>query len=163
MKTFSIEIKWALVFVVMTLVWMCFEKLIGLHDQYIEKHATYTNLIAVPAIAVYVFALLDKRDNYYAGYLTWKEGFISSLIITAIVTVLSPLTQFITFRFITPQYFKAVIGFATSTGLMNRADAEAQFNFNNYLVQGLIGSAVMGAVTAAVVALFVKRAKKKAL
>lgn len=161
MKNYLIEIKWAIVFVVVSLLWMCFENLIGLHDEYIEKHPTYTNLFAVPAIAVYVFALLDKRDNYYSGIMSWRQGFISGLVITLLVVILSPLTNLITFRLITPDYFTSAINFVTSTGLMSRPDAEARFNFNNYLVQGAIGAAVMGALTAAIVAIFVKKQENR--
>jgi hypothetical protein len=161
MKKFSIEIKWAIIFSVVSMLWMCFEKLIGLHDEYIEKHATYTNFFAVPAIAVYAFALLDKRDNYYTGFMTWKQGFICGLIITLIVCILTPVSNFITFKFITPDYFTSAIDFVTSTGLKSRPDAEAQFNFNSYLVQGALGAAVLGTITAAIVSFFVKRTKKQ--
>ncbi len=54
MKKYSIEIKWTIVFVLMTLLWMVGEKLTGLHDENIEHHLVYTNFYAIPAIAVYV-------------------------------------------------------------------------------------------------------------
>ena len=61
MTNFKIEIKWALIFAAMTLGWMLMERLVGLHSTHIDKHLLYSNLIAIPAITVYVFALLDKR------------------------------------------------------------------------------------------------------
>ena len=76
----------------MTLIWMLLEKLAGLHDEHIDKHA------------IYVFSLLDKRKKFYKGAMTYKQGFISGLVITAIVTVLSPLSQYITPTIITPEY-----------------------------------------------------------
>jgi len=88
----------------MTLIWMLLEKLAGLHDEHIDKHPIYTNFIAIPAIAIYVFSLLDKRKKFYKGAMTYKQGFISGLVITAIVTVLSPLSQYITPTIITPEY-----------------------------------------------------------
>jgi hypothetical protein len=112
MKKIKIEIKWAIIFVVMTLIWMVLEKLVGLHDEHIDKHPIYTNFIAIPAIAIYVFALLDKRKNFYKGAMTYKQGFITGLIITAIVTVLSPLTQYITSTIITPEYFPNMINYS---------------------------------------------------
>lgn len=157
MKKYSIELKWALIFAAMSLVWMLLEKLVGLHGTHIDKHATYTNLIAIPAIAVYVFALLEKRRKDYGGVMTWKQGFISGLIITLIVTVLSPLTQVITSKIITPDYFSNVIEYAVSTGKMDRAAAEQYFNLGSYIVLGLIGAPVMGVLTSAVVALFTRR------
>jgi hypothetical protein len=47
---YKVEIKWGVIFFLMTLVWMFLEKIAGLHDQYIDKHPVYTNLIAIPAI-----------------------------------------------------------------------------------------------------------------
>jgi hypothetical protein len=64
MKKRLIEIKWGLIFVIMMLLWMYFEKSMGWHDENIAEHATYTNLVAIPSIIVYVLALLEKRKKY---------------------------------------------------------------------------------------------------
>jgi hypothetical protein len=157
MKTIKTEIKWAVIFIIMTLAWMVLELLTGLNDKYISKHEIFTNFIAIPAIAVYVFALLDKRNNYYNGAMNYKQGFISGLIITAIITIFSPLTQFITSTIITPAYFTNVINYTVETGKMTRDAAEDFFNLKNYIIQGLIGAPVMGIITTAIVAYFVKR------
>lgn len=156
MKTIKTEIKWAVIFVIMTFAWMLLELLTGLHGKYIDKHEIVTNFIAIPAIAVYVFALLDKRKNFYSGVMNYKQGFISGLIITGIITVFSPLTQYISSTIITPAYFTNVINYSVETGKMTRDAAEDFFNLKNYIIQGLIGAPVMGIVTTAVVAFFVK-------
>lgn len=160
MKKYSIEIKWAIIFAVTTLVWMFLEKLVGLHSEHIDKHSIYTNFIAIPAIIIYVLALLDKRKNFYSGIMTYKQGFVSGLIITLIVTVLSPLTQFITSTIITPEYFPNVIKHVVSHELMKQEEAEKFFNLNAYIVQGLIGAFVMGLITTAIVAIFTRRKAK---
>jgi len=72
MKKNKIEIKWAITFVVMILIWMFLEKMAGLQDEHIDKHSIYTNFIAIPAIAIYVFALLDKRKNFFKGAMTYN-------------------------------------------------------------------------------------------
>ncbi|MEX2601575.1 MAG: DUF4199 domain-containing protein [Balneolaceae bacterium] len=159
LTTYKIEIKWALIFVVATLTWMTLEMLTGLHDTQIDKHATYTMLFAIPAIAIYVIALRDKRENHYGGVMTYKQGFISGLIITLIVTVLSPVTQFITSTVITPDYFVNVIEYAVEQGELTREAAESYFNLRSYIIQGLIGVPVMGILTTAIVAFFVKKGR----
>ncbi len=60
------------------------ERIPGLLDVHLDKHAIFTNLVAIPAIAIYVIALLDKRKTDYGGYMTYKQGFISGIIITLI-------------------------------------------------------------------------------
>ena len=81
MKKYQIELKWALVFVGMTLIWMIGEKLLGYHSEKIAQHEVITNFIAIPAIAVYVFALLDKKKNFYNGQMNYLQGFISGIVI----------------------------------------------------------------------------------
>lgn len=160
MKQYNIEIKWAIAFVLMTLVWMLLERLSGLHHQHIDKHEIYTNFIALPAIAIYVFALLDKRKNFYGGTMSYKQGFISGLIITLIVTAFSPLTQYITTTIIAPQYFPNVIKYTVDAQKMTQQEANDFFNLKNYIVQGLIGAPIMGLVTTAIVAIFTRKTNK---
>lgn len=157
MRNIRIEIKWSLIFVGMSLLWMLLERLVGLHDAHIELHAGLTNLFAIPAILIYVFALLDKRNKFFGGLISYKQAFVCGLIISLIVAVLSPLSQYITSTFITPHYFDNAIEFAVSSGSMDRASAEAHFNLNQYIILSLISAPLMGIVTTAIVALFVKK------
>lgn len=156
MKNVSIEIKWAVIFGCMTLVWMLLERLAGLHSEHIDKHAIYTNLIAIPAIAIYVFALLDKRRNSFGGTMTYTQGLYTGLIVTLFVTILSPLTQYITSTLITPDYFANAIQYTVETGTMTQEVAENYFNLNSYLIQAVIGAPVMGLLTSAIVAIFTR-------
>ncbi len=157
MEHLKIEIKWGIAFAAMGLFWMWLEKLVGLHGDHIEWHAIYSSFFAISAIAVYVFGLLDKRKNYYDGVMTYKQGFITGLKITAIVTLLSPLTQYITSTLITPEYFPKAIEYAVAKGEMTQDAAENYFSLKNYLMQSLIGAAIMGILTSAIVAVFTKR------
>lgn len=157
MGKYKIEIKWALIFFIVSLIWIFIEKLVGWHDEHIDKHPIYTNFFAVIAIAVYVFALLDKRKNFYDGKMTWMQGFISGIIISVIVAILSPLAQYLTHEVITPEYFPNAIEYAVSSGNMDQAAAEKYFSLNNYLLQSGIGAIVMGLITSAIVAIFVRK------
>ncbi|MBX7041704.1 MAG: DUF4199 domain-containing protein [Ignavibacteria bacterium] len=159
MKNFRIEIKWAVIFFIMMLAWMVIEKLAGFHDRNIESHAVFSNFIAIPAVAVYVLALLDKKKNFYGETMTFRQGFMTGLVITIFVTILSPLTQFITSTYITPDYFMNAIEFAVSSGNASREQAEAYFNLQSYIFQGLIGTPVMGVITSVIVAFIVKSKK----
>ena len=156
MGKYKIEIKWAIIFIAVMLLWVFLEKMMCLHSDRIDKHATFTNLIAIPAIAVYTFALLDKKRNYYNGAMNYKQGFICGLIITAIVTILSPLTQYVTSEIITPNYFANAIRYSVDAGKMELAAAEKYFNLKSYIMQALIGTPIMGIITTAIVAIFTR-------
>ncbi len=126
-------------------------------NTHIEKHATYTNFFALVAVAVYVFALRDKRDNDFNGYMSWKDGFISGVIISLMVMVLTPFSQLITAYVITPDYFKSAIEYGVKHGLTTRSDAEAYFNLKHYVILSTVSAPLMGIITSAVVAFFIKK------
>jgi hypothetical protein len=156
MSKYSLEIKWGLFFIGATLLWMVFEKAMGWHGELIGKHATYTNIFAIIAIALYVFALLAKRKQL-GGKMSWKEGFIAGMIITAVVTVLSPFMQWLVNTVISPEYLPNAIQYAVENGKATQEQAESYFNVRSYIMQATIGALVMGAITSATVALFVRR------
>ncbi len=157
MNKIKIEIKWALTFIIVGFIWMFLERLLGLHGEHISKHETYTNFIAVPVIVIYVLALLDKRKKYYSGIMTYKQGFISGLIITLIVTLLIPLSQYITATIITPNYFSNAIKYTVEKGTMTQEAALNYFDNSNYIVLGIIGTSFMGILTSSIVAIFTKK------
>ncbi len=156
MKNRKIEIKWALVFIAAGLLWILLERLTGLHSTHIDKHPTYSNFFAIPAIVVYVLALLDKRKNFYGGKMTYIQGLISGLVITGIIALLSPLSQ-LAATFISPHYFDNASQYAIENELMDPEQANRYFSLNNYMIQGAIGAIVMGILTSAVLALVVRR------
>jgi hypothetical protein len=157
MENIKIEIKWALIFSVMGLLWMVLEKVCGLHSTYIDYHLYLTNLFAIPAVWVMVLALKEKKRKFYGGRMTYRQGLISGLILSVIIALISPLTQWITSYIISPEYFPNVIKRSVEIGYYNTtAEAQANFNYKNYAIQGAVGALVMGIVTTAVVMLFLK-------
>ena len=159
MDKYKVEIKWAFIFIGMMLTWMVLERLSGLHSTHIDKHAIFTNFIAIPAIAIYVLALLDKRKTDYGGFMTYKQGFMAGLIITVIVTIFSPLIQILISTVISPDYFANIIEYTVEEGIMTQQEAVDNFNLQSYLVQALIGTPFMGLITTAIVAIFTKKSK----
>ncbi len=156
MKNYKIEIKWAVIFVLASLLWMLIERIVGLHDAHIDKQATYSILFAIPAIAIYVFALNDKKKNFYKGTMTYWQGFLCGIIISLIVTVFTPLTQIITAKVITPNFYANAIKFFVSSGSMTQEVAEKYFTLKNSIIQGLIGAPFMGLITTSIVSFFTK-------
>jgi hypothetical protein len=109
MKKLKIEIKWAILFSIMTLIWMVLEKLSGLHSKYIDYHLYLTNLFAIPAIWFMVLALKEKKRVFYYGQMNYKQGLISGIILSVIIALLSPLTQWVISYIISPEYFPGAI------------------------------------------------------
>ena len=153
---YKTEIKWSFIFTVIMLMWMTLEKLTGLHSKHIDKHPMYTNFFSIPAIAVYVFALLNKRKTDFNGIMSYKQGVMAGIIITIIITILSPLTQLITSTIITPEYFPNVIEYSVNQGLMTEEVAKNAFNLKSYIIQATIGAFIMGLITSVIVAFITK-------
>lgn len=162
MKNLKLEIKWAIIFVIMSLAWMVLEKLCGLHGKYIDYHLYLTNLFAIPAIWVMVLALKDKKKNHYNGNMSYKQGLISGIFISIFIALMSPLSQWVISYIITPEYFPNVIKRSVEIGYFKTtAEAEAQFNYPNYAKQSAIGALVMGVLTSAIAMLFIRTKSSK--
>ena len=157
MKNLSLEIKWGLIFTGMMLLWMLGERLAGLHGEHIAQHAIWTNAVMVPALTIYWLALKDKRESFYGGKMTWTQGFKAGAIITAVVALLTPITQWLISAVISPDYFANAIEYGVSSGQTTKEDALAFFNLKSYIIMSFFGSIVMGLISAAIIALFVRR------
>ncbi len=157
LKKYAIELKWGIIFFAVTLLWMVIEKVSGLHSVHIDQHAKYTNLFAIPAIIMYVLAIKEKRDKALGGHMTWVEGMISGVIISAVVAALSPLGQIITHLYLSPEYFQNAINYAVENGIQSERQAKGYFNLQSYVWQSAGGAMVMGVITSAVVAFFLKK------
>ena len=158
MKKYSLEIKYAFVFIAAQLVWVSLEKLSGLHDKYIEQHSTFSMFFMVVAIAVYVFALRAKKKSLGSN-MTFLQGFISGLIISLFVTILTPLSQYIVSTIITPDYFANAIRYAVDNNKLKMEEATEYFSLRNYIIQATAFAPIAGIVTSAVVAFFLKTKK----
>ncbi len=154
MKT---EIKWAVIFTVVALLWMFAEKQSGLHGKYIDYHFYLTNLFAIPAVVVMVLALQDKKKNFYQGQMSYMQGLVSGVVLSLFIALLSPLAQWITSYVITPEYFPNVIKRSVELGYFKTTEAAAaSFNFKSYAIQGAIGALVMGVLTTAITMIFIR-------
>lgn len=156
MNSYKIELKWAIIFTIMSMTWMGIENATGLHDINIKKHAILTNIIAMPAILIYVFALIDKRKNDYNGSMEYKQAFVSGLILSVITAALSPINVLATYYLISPHFFTNMIDYTVSQKMMTQEAAESYFSLRSYMLQSVIGALFMGTVTGAVVGLFLK-------
>lgn len=160
MKNLKIEIKWAIYFTLMSLAWMMLEKLCGLHGKYIDYQMYLTNLFAIPAIWFMILGLKDKKANFYNGNMSYLQGLISGIIISLGIAILSPLTQWITTYWITPEYFPNVIKRSVELGYYQSiAEAEANFNYKNFAIQSSIFAFIFGVITTAIVMIFIKTKK----
>jgi len=157
MENFRTEIKWSIIFTLVMLLWTVAERIAGLHSTNIEYHYIVTNFFVIVAVLVYVFALREKRKKDFGGKMNWIQGFISGLILTLGITILTPFAQYITVEVITPDYFKNMIAYVVEKGQMTSEQAEAAFNLRSYMIQSVMSAPLMGLFTSAIVAIFTRK------
>jgi hypothetical protein len=157
MGKFKTEIKWGIIFVLTTLIWNFLEKSLGFHGENIAQHAVVSNFFMIPAFFIYVLGIREKREKDLGGTMTFKEGFIAGMIITLVVTVFTPLTQYLVSTVITPDYFQNMIDYSVEIETYTQEEAENVFNLQSYMVQSTLLAPAIGAVTSLLVALFMKK------
>ncbi len=158
MKNFTIEIKWAIRFTLLTLAWAIGEKFIGLHDQYIALYGLCTNLIAIPALLFYIMALKEKKKYFFNNEMNWSQGFISGVVLSFFIALLSPMAQFAIYSNITPHFFDTIIEYKVKHH-MDLAVAKKYFNLNSYMLQSAFGDLSTGITAGALISLVIRNKK----
>lgn len=93
--------------------------------------------------------------------MTFLQGFLSGLVITLVVVLLTPLSQYISHSLISPDYFPNIIQLTVNSGKMTLQEAEAYFNLMNYTTMSVFFAAGMGLLTTVVVMIFMKSIPQK--
>jgi Protein of unknown function (DUF4199) len=156
MKNFAIEIKWAINYSIAFMLWMIFEKSIGWHDVGIGKQMIYTNLFGFVALVIYYFAFRDKKRNFFNNTITFRQGFMFGVYLSGLIALFAVVTQYITYTFITPNYFDALIAEVVKNKKQTLEQAQAFFSYKSFLFQSIFGSLSIGIVTGAIIAHFLK-------
>lgn len=152
MNEFKIELKWGLLFSLVTILWMGGEKIIGLHQ-------TYSNLqflIGIPYFLIFLLGMMDKKRRYYHGKISFKEGIRFGLVLSLIVALLTPIVKYIVFNYVSPDYLPNMIKYMVDNGRMDQASADSFFSLGNQIKSSAYINLVMGVLTSALIALFLK-------
>ena len=159
MKNYKVEMKWALTFAAMTLLWAVIEKTAGFHDELMSQQSVFGAFILIPAVIIYLLALKDKRSKFYDGLMSYKQGLLSGLILSIMIGIISMLTSIIILTIISPDYFSNAIRYSVSNSIMTQSQAESQYNISGYIITGAIAAVITGIVITAILMLFLKRTR----
>lgn len=160
MKNYSIEIKWALRFTLLTLAWAIGEKAIGLHDVHIENYGLCSLLFVFPAFLFFYLALAEKKKYFFNNEMTWKQGFVTGIVLSFIIALLNPIAQYVIYSSITPHFFENIIEYKTKHTTMTLKTAREIFNFKSYLIQTSFSGLSYGVITGAIVSSLIKTKNK---
>jgi hypothetical protein len=137
LKKIHIELKWAINFGIAFLLWMIIEKSSGLHDRRISDYIVYTNVFVLITVGLYFVALLDKKKNVYQGNMSQSQGFISGILLTLFIGLLTPFLLRISLTYISPDFFSSMKSYMLNTKKMSAAQVNLYYNYRSYLLQTL--------------------------
>jgi hypothetical protein len=159
MKNFTVELKWALRFTLLTLAWAIGEKFIGLHDEHIKDYGMCSFLFVFPAVLFFFQAIKEKKKYVYNNSMTFRQGFICGVILSFIISLLNPLAQLVIYKSITPDFFNTIIDYKVKNGYLTIENAKVYFNLKTYMIESTFIGLSKGIITGAIVSVFIKNKK----
>jgi hypothetical protein len=155
----KLEIKWGLIFSLVSLIWVVGEYKIGLHDRYIASHAVLTNLFFFPAVLMMYMAIREKRTAR-GGRIGFVEALLCGIGVSVIVAILSPAVQYIFSTWVNPRFFERMTEHAVSTGSLPVELARQHFNLKQYMLMSSMGAIGAGGMTSLVLAVVMRTRNK---
>ncbi len=155
-RHFKIELKWAIIYTIMFLVWTLLEKTLGWHEGDIANKQWLTLFFIPFAIAMYWLAMKETRRRVYKRVITWRQCFMSGVLMAIFVALLSPIAVYIIQNFITPENFETVANHSVTNNLLKIEQANNLLNIDNYRWQTAIGAFVIGVITSFISASILK-------
>jgi len=157
MATYRIELKWAFIFFVMYLAWIALEKVLGFHSSRIAYQQMMSVMVLIPSFLVYWFAIRDKKKNYFNNEISFGQAFKSGMMLTVFVVLLSPLSQIIAMKIISPDFFTNMRAYAVGVYGMSEQEADSKLNIGAYLIASVFGGLVTGLIFSLIVAAFLRK------
>jgi tetrahydromethanopterin S-methyltransferase subunit B len=88
--------------------------------------------------------------------MNWKQGLISAIIISFIVVLFSPITQFITHEFISPDFLENTINYTVSRKKITLSAAKEYTTLTSSIWKNISDGLSFGVVIGAIVAYILK-------
>jgi len=156
MKTFAIEIKWGIRYIFFYLGWVFLEKYTGVYDENIGNYFLYSLLFYVFAFLIYILAIKEKKEHFFANKMEWKQGCISGIFLTIVISLLMPLAQIAIHKGIAPEFFPNMIAKSLQSKNADPEAIKSYFNLMSYMWQSIFTTLSVGFVYSAIVARFLR-------
>jgi hypothetical protein len=154
------EFKWAVVMSVVLLAWLTVLKFLGLQEpEKIDLFVFVVNIYYLLLFGLYLLAIRERK-NTQRGYISRRDAFLTGLLVTLFLVVLSPLNMAIFYYLINPSFFAVMIEFNVSNGVAAQI-AESDYNLSNYIFTSMLMNFVAGGVFSALGALLLQKIPNK--
>lgn len=165
MKDYRIELRWALLISLVTIIWNFIEKsFLNWHDEFIgSQFGNHFLMLTILYFICFYIAISEKKKVFYDGEITWRRAFASGATISIIVALLSPLIVFFNYYYISPDYFDNMIQYQTQKESfpMSLEGAQEIFNMKSFMfIEGFSLSLCLGFIVSAIVAYPIRNKRK---
>lgn len=162
MHKIKIELLFAIICSIVIMLWAILEKYLGFQDYKIDQQMYFSLLLAFPLFVIIFFALKTKINKYYHGKISFKNGVISGIVLSLFIALLFPIVQWIISFVISPDYFKNAINHNLGSGYYKTfTDAKAQYNYANFVRQGILKFLSLGVICSAIIMLILRTEDKQ--
>lgn len=160
MNKIGIELKWAALITTFTCLWAALENALGYHKDFSNIIATaFTYYILLTFL--WAFAFIDKKKSLGKNAVwEFKSAFKFGLFLTGLLTILSPIAQYIIYENISPDYFNNIIAYQLKKGRQTRESLELIHNMNFTIRQGVMNALSLGVIYSALYAWVFKTKKE---
>jgi hypothetical protein len=156
MKQFSIEFRWAFTFLLAQTLWIMLEKTLGFHDEKIQFQPLFSMLFVFVLLIIYVISLREKKAKAYNGNMTWREGFVSGLMLTLIIALFTTMTEYTKHHVISPYFLENMKALILKENKMSAENANQFFTFSNTLSQSIFYTISIGVVITSTISWIIK-------
>ena len=138
MNKIGIELKWAAFITAFTCLWAALEHTLGYHKDFSNILIT-AFIYYVILTFLWAIAFVDKKKSLGKGTVwEFKNAFKFGLILTGLLTILSPIAQYIIYGNISPDYFNNIIEYRLAKGRETRESLEAIYNMQVAIRTGVM-------------------------
>jgi tetrahydromethanopterin S-methyltransferase subunit B len=135
---------------------MTLEKETGYHDINIKWQPVFNLLFIFPTFILYVLALLEKKKKYYHDQMSWKQGMIAAIIMSFIIVIFSPISQFIVHEIISPDFLENTINFTVKQKKLTLTEAKEYTTLTSSIWKNISDGLSFGVVIGAIVAYLIQ-------
>lgn len=155
MEKFGIEIKWAALITLSLCGWNYVEKMMGWHDDFSMVIASILIQFLILIVLMF-FAFIDKKRNAFANQWTFMQAFKFGLFLTGLLTIFSPLAQYIIYQSISPDYFSNIIEYQLAKGKYTKESLLEIHNIDLKIREGVTNTLSIGVIFTALFAFVLK-------
>ena len=153
-----IELRYAVLTSLLVLLWLIMEFEVGLQDKYVSVHPYISLLAFLIPVVTYRMALREKIEEKY-GKLSFRQAFLSCFLITVFGSILAVPVQIGFHKLVNPDFFETMIMYATEHGHSTLEQAAHYFNLQNYIIESVIGTFVVGTIISLILAFRMRTVK----